>query len=150
MEVLYKKAVLKYFAIFIGKHLCWRFFSIKLWAFRFAGLKNICNGCFFNLAKSSITDITLWCFIANHIFIVYWQYAFTCWVKEKKFYPGNIYLFKVYDRNTRNQWYMLKVNNENTRDIVLKFSLLAMSIFQTFSIVSIVDFEQVNVIWVAT
>ena len=45
---------------------------------------------------------------------------------------------------------MLKVNNENTRDIVLKFSLLAMSIFQTFSIVSIVDFEQVNVIWVAT
>ena len=28
-EVLYKKAVLKYFAIFAGKHLCWSLFLVK-------------------------------------------------------------------------------------------------------------------------
>ena len=30
VEVLYKKATLKSFAIFIGKHMCWSFFLIKL------------------------------------------------------------------------------------------------------------------------
>ena len=33
-EVFYKKAVLKNFAIFTRKHLCWSFFLIKLQAFR--------------------------------------------------------------------------------------------------------------------
>ena len=33
-EVFYKKAVLKNFAIFTGKHLCWSLFLIKLQAFR--------------------------------------------------------------------------------------------------------------------
>ena len=39
-KVLYKKAVLKNFAIFAGKHLCWSLFLIKLQAFR-PILKNI-------------------------------------------------------------------------------------------------------------
>ena len=30
LEVFYKKAVLKIFAIYIGKHLCWSFFLMKL------------------------------------------------------------------------------------------------------------------------
>ena len=39
-KVLYKKAVLKNFAIFTGKHLCWSLFLIKLQALR-PILKNI-------------------------------------------------------------------------------------------------------------
>ena len=46
---------------------------------------------------------------------------------------------------------MFKVNNKNTRttsnDVVLMFLLLTFNIFHTFSSVSIVDFEQVNVTW---
>ena len=33
-ELFYKKAVLKHFAIFTEKHLCWSLFLIKLQAFR--------------------------------------------------------------------------------------------------------------------
>ena len=35
-EVFYKKAVLKNFSVFTGKHLCWSLFLIKLQAFRSA------------------------------------------------------------------------------------------------------------------
>ena len=44
---------------------------------------------------------------------------------------------------------MLTVKNQNDdTDIVLMFLLLILSIFHTFSSVSIVDFKQVNVRWV--
>ena len=33
-KVFYKKAVLKNFAMFTGKHLCWTFFLVKLQTFR--------------------------------------------------------------------------------------------------------------------
>ena len=38
-EVFYKKALLKNFAIFTGKYLCWSLFLIKLLAFRAATIK---------------------------------------------------------------------------------------------------------------
>ena len=44
---------------------------------------------------------------------------------------------------------MSRVNNKNTSDLVvdvLVFLLLALNIFHTF-IVSVVDFEQVNISW---
>ena len=37
-DVFYKKAVLKYFAIFTGKHLRWSLFLIKLQTLRLAAL----------------------------------------------------------------------------------------------------------------
>ena len=37
-EVFYKKAVLKNFAIFTGKHMCWNLFLIKLQAIRLTSL----------------------------------------------------------------------------------------------------------------
>ena len=47
---------------------------------------------------------------------------------------------------------MFKVNDKNTRNdviaVVLMFLMLTLNIFHTFSSVSVVDFEQVNVIWV--
>ena len=45
-----KKGVLKNFAIFTGKHMCWSFFLIKLRAFRTATL----------LKKNSSTDVLEW------------------------------------------------------------------------------------------
>ena len=49
----YKKAVLKNFAIFTGKHLCWILFLIKLQVFRTAILiKSLQHRCFpVNIAK---------------------------------------------------------------------------------------------------
>ena len=51
---------------------------------------------------------------------------------------------------------MFKVNNTNTpkkvfcvNDVVLVFLQLTLNMFRTFSSVSIVDFEQVNVSWEA-
>ena len=49
-EVFYKKVGLKNFAIFIGKHLCWSLFSIKLQTFRSATL----------LKVDSNTGVFLW------------------------------------------------------------------------------------------
>ena len=43
---------------------------------------------------------------------------------------------------------MLKVNNNSTR-MTSMFLLLTLNIFRTFCNVSIVDFEPVNVSWVA-
>ena len=40
-EVLYKKAALKNFAIFAGKHLCWSLFLIKLQAYRKSGTETL-------------------------------------------------------------------------------------------------------------
>ena len=62
-RVFYKKAVYKNFAIFLGKHLCWSLFSIKLQTFRDPNtgvvniakflrtsiFKNICKRLFLNL-----------------------------------------------------------------------------------------------------
>ena len=49
---------------------------------------------------------------------------------------------------------MFKVNNKNTRttfiDVFLVFLLVTLNIFHTFSSISIVDFEQVNVSWVCS
>ena len=42
--VFYKKAVLKNFAIFTGKHLCWSLFLIKVKAFSTPISKSICEG----------------------------------------------------------------------------------------------------------
>ena len=52
-QVFYEKAVLKNFAIFTEKHLCWSLFLIKLWTLRPATLlKRDCNTCFpVNIAK---------------------------------------------------------------------------------------------------
>ena len=40
-----KKAVLKYFAIFTGKHLCWSLFLIKLQTLNICFQKISANGC---------------------------------------------------------------------------------------------------------
>ena len=62
----------------------------------------------------------------------------------KHIYPANSHLFKVTNKNTRKKvWNMLKFNNKNTR--TTSFLLLTLNIFHTFSRVSVVDIEQVNV-----
>ena len=81
-EVFCKKAVLKTFVIFTGKHFCWGLFLIKLQAFRPATLlkrnfntgvfpwtllnfhkhllcRKSANGCFWNYKMNIITDIFL-------------------------------------------------------------------------------------------
>ena len=70
-EVFYKKAVLKYFAIFTGKHLCWslkfikmrlqhRCFPVNIAKFlRAPILKNICERLLLN-DKNSLTWIKSW------------------------------------------------------------------------------------------
>ena len=49
-EAFYKKAVLKNFAIFLGKHLCWSLFLTNLQSFRTATL----------LKRDSNTSVFLW------------------------------------------------------------------------------------------
>ena len=58
LEVFYEKAVLKNFAIFTGKHLCWSLFLIKLQTFRP------------DSKKDSNTDIFLWMLrnVEKHLF----------------------------------------------------------------------------------
>ena len=63
-------------------------------------------------------------------------------------FPSNIYLFKIGNRNTRKRceicsWYDVV----DIVDLVLMFLILTLNIFHTFSSISIVDFEQVNVSW---
>ena len=53
-DVFYKKAVLKYFSVFQGKHLCWSLFLIKLSACRSATLlkrNSNTSGFLLNIAK---------------------------------------------------------------------------------------------------
>ena len=60
-------------------------------------------------------------------------------------YPANIYLFKVYYRNTRKRCEMFKVTNTGTTVP----SFINLNIFHNiFSSVFIVAYEQVNVYWV--
>ena len=61
VEVLYKKAALKSFPIFIGKHMCWSFFLIKLP----------------NTQKQSFSDVLQHArfFICNYIFGVNVRFA---------------------------------------------------------------------------
>ena len=48
-------------------------------------------------------------------------------------YPANIYLFEAINRNTRKkEWNMFKVNNKNTRGVVLVLLLLTLNIFHIF------------------
>ena len=42
------------------------------------------------------------------------------------------------------------MNKNDVHDVVLVFLLLTLNIFHTIFIVSIVDFEQVNINWVVT
>ena len=50
-----------------------------------------------------------------------------------KNYPGNIYLFKVNNRNTRKRYeIMFKLNNKSTRTTSLVFLLLPLNLFHKF------------------
>ena len=68
-----------------------------------------------------------------------------------KLFPANLYLFKVKNKNTRKRCEIcLKLTIKHQNDVIdvnLAFLLLTLNIFPTFSSVSIVDFEQVNVNW---
>ena len=73
------------------------------------------------------------------------------WVKVKKLIPSQHYLFKVEKRNTRKR---CEICSKLTItyitiiiDVILVFLMLTLNIFQTFSGVSIVDFERLNVSW---
>ena len=61
--------------------------------------------------------------------------------------------FKVNNRNTRTSCKMCSKftikTPERRNDVVLVSSLLTLTIFTTFSSVSFVDFEQINVHWIA-
>ena len=58
-EVLYKKSILRNFAIFTGKHLCWSLFLIKLQAFKSAILlkRDSSTGAFLNIVKFLRTPV---------------------------------------------------------------------------------------------
>ena len=58
--------------------------------------------------------------------------------QKKKCTPANMYLFKVNHKSTSKRCVI---------DVVLLFLLLTLNIYTTFSSVSIVGFEQVNVGW---
>ena len=74
-EKFYKKAVLKNFAIFTGKYLCWRHFLIQNIA---PVLKNICKRLllkrFMKLRKVNIVDKKIWrkekYFLKNYLAII--------------------------------------------------------------------------------
>ena len=76
------------------------------------------------------------------------------WVKQERnqrIFPANIYLFNVNNRNTRKRCEIcskLTIKTPERRQWRLMFSLLTLNMFHIFSIVSIVDFEQVKVSWV--
>ena len=67
------------------------------------------------------------------------------------FFPTNIYLFKINNRNTRKRCGIclkLTIKHQNdVNDVILVFLSIILGIFHTFFSVSIVDFEQVNVSW---
>ena len=52
-EVFYRKAVLKQFAIFTGRHLCWSLFLIKLQDFRPANLSKETPAQYCNIFKNT-------------------------------------------------------------------------------------------------
>ena len=51
-EMFYKKAVLRNFAIFTGKHLCWSLFLIKLQAFRPDSKRDSNTGVFLGILRN--------------------------------------------------------------------------------------------------
>ena len=60
LEVFYKKRCFENFTVFIGKHLCWSLFLIKLQAFQAGNFikKRLQHSCFLvNIPKFSITPI---------------------------------------------------------------------------------------------
>ena len=65
--------------------------------------------------------------------------------------PANIYLVKVNNRNTTERCEMCSKITIKTldrfNDVVLVSLLLTVNIISSFSSVSVVDFEQINVCW---
>ena len=76
------------------------------------------------------------------------------WFQISTYNSANIYLFKVNNRNTRKRHEIsskLTIRKPEQRQWrLLIFLLLTLNIFTTFSSVSIIDFEQVNVSWIIT
>ena len=66
--------------------------------------------------------------------------------------PANIYLFKINNRNARKRRVIISklTMKAPEHDVVLASLLLTLNIFHTLSSVSSVDFEQVNLSWVAS
>ena len=66
--------------------------------------------------------------------------------------PANIYLFKINNRNTRKRRVIIAklTMKAPEHDVVLAPLLLTLNIFHTLSSVFSVDFEQVNLSWVAS
>ena len=57
-EVFFKKALLKNFAIFPGKHLCWNLFSIKLQVCNF--IKKVPNFEYYEIFKNAYYEENAW------------------------------------------------------------------------------------------
>ena len=57
-EVFFKKALLKNFAIFSGKHLCWNLFSIKLQVSNF--IKKVPNFEYYEIFKNAYYEENAW------------------------------------------------------------------------------------------
>ena len=105
--MIYKKAALKNFAIFTGKHLCWSFFIIKLQAFSTTILlerDSNTAGVFLWILRN-FKDNLFWRTSANDCF---WEFM-RVWgsLKENRFKHNPIIAFK---RNKNSKNYQQQLN----------------------------------------
>ena len=132
-----KKDVLKNFANFTGKHLCWNLFLIKLQAFRKKRLQHkYFSANFAKFLRTSVSEI--WLFLnsiktpmKNNLFQTNNQLPSNCTYVGTKYYVAdlktcrrskqskvqnkNVGNFTTSEKNHPSDIYLLKVNNRNTR-----------------------------------
>ena len=97
LEEFYKKAVLKYFTIYTGKHLCWSLFSIKLQVFRLSKLspKKISLWNFFNIfSKKNFSQV-----FSKKAFLIFRETELSS-AKNTKLHEGNFGVRKVKKKKT--------------------------------------------------